>query len=164
MEFPFTFQYIGRMLQFVTARMIHVWVGWILEVCFQQSRLEVEWVGGIDVGHIPSRFEMHPNWTPIFRFDSAVSHIAYWKQASPLSWNLLRKVCRHCSSLRVANNGHRANFPHFSCPFFVAKKKHGLRLFVAKKAPVKTATLSTGQQGRSLAVYVAAAVICVERS
>ena len=39
---------------------------------------------GIDVGHIPSRFEMHPNWTPIFRFGSAVSHIAYWKQASLL--------------------------------------------------------------------------------
>ena len=53
---------------------------------------------------------------------------------------------------------------HTFLALFCCQKKHGLRLFVAKKAPVKTATLSTGQQGRSLAVYVAAAVICVRRS
>ena len=42
-----------------------------------------------------------------------------------------------------------------------------LHFFVAENSPVKTATLSTGQagqQGRTLAVSVAAAVICVRRS
>ena len=95
----------------------------------------------------PSRFEMHPNWAPIFHFGQAVSHTAYWKHL-PSPWNLLRKVCRHCCSLRAANNSRWANFSNFSCTFLLPK------------TPVKTATLSTGhsavQQGRILAVSVPA--------
>ena len=137
------------------------------EIFGQQYRLEVEWVAAMwvryqtnldpDLKCIQIGILQYSIWA-----GSPVSHIAYWKQP----WNLLRKVFCHCSRLRVANNGHQANFSHFSSTFFLLKTplKTLHALFLFPKTPT-TATLSTGQaagqQGRTLAVSVAAPVICV---